>query len=250
MKLDAISLTADGPVAHIRFSRPESGNPIDLRLLRELEEAAEWINGTESILVTVIESAGETFSKGRAPDVIEAGPATVDAFASIASIRKPVIAAIDGEAASGGLELALACDIRIASTRATFSMPETAEGRIPIGGGSQRLPRLIGRGRALSMLLLGEVLDAEAAYRAGLVSAVVPPDELAAKAEAAASSIAARGPIAERYAKEALQRGLDMTLEQAMRYETDLTVILQTTADRAEGVKAFLEKRSPKFKNE
>ena len=130
---------------------------------------------------------------------------------------------------------------------ARLGWPETALGLVPMGGGTQRLARLVGRGKALEMILTGEPVDAREALRIGLVSAVVPRDRLAAEAEAVAARIAERGPIAVRYAKEAISLGLDMTLEQALRYETDLTVILQTTRDRAEGVRAFLEKRSPKF---
>jgi enoyl-CoA hydratase len=122
-------------------------------------------------------------------------------------------------------------------------------GMLPRGGGTQRLARLAGRGTALAMLLAGEELNAEAAYRAGLVSAVVGRNDLPSRAEAIASAIAARGPIATRYAKESVHRGADMTLDQALRYETDLTIILQTTEDRAEGVRAFVEKRKqPDFK--
>ena len=120
-------------------------------------------------------------------------------------------------------------------------------GVIPWAGGTQRLPRIVGRGKALEMILTGEAVDAQEALRIGLVSRVTPADQLMAEAEALAGRIAERGPIAVRYAKEAVSRGLDMTLEQALRYETDLTIILQTTRDRAEGVRAFLEKRDPRF---
>ncbi len=159
-----------------------------------------------------------------------------------------MVCAVQGDALSAGLELALACDVRIAAAGARFGFPETGMGVVPMGGGTQRLARLVGRGKALEMILTAEPIDAEAALAAGLVSAVVPGDRLAAEAEAVALRIAERGPIAVRYAKEAISRGLEMTLEQALRYENDLTIILQTTEDRAEGVRAFLEKRQPEFK--
>jgi enoyl-CoA hydratase len=171
-----------------------------------------------------------------------------DPFASLADLPRPVVCAIQGEALSAGLELALACDVRVAAEDARLGLPETKLGLIPMGGGTQRLARLVGRGKALEMILTGEPVDAQEALRIGLVSATAPRDKLAAEVEAIAGRIAERGPIAVRYAKEAVRRGLEMPLEQALRYETDLTIILQTTEDRTEGVSAFLEKRTPKFK--
>jgi enoyl-CoA hydratase len=159
---------------------------------------------------------------------------------------RPVVCAITGDAHSAGLELALACDIRIASPDARFSLPEVRMGLLPLAGGTQRLPRLIGRGRALEMILSGDSIDASDALRIGLISAVA--HDPAAEAGRIAGRIADQAPIATRYAKEAVARGTEMPLQQALRFETDLTVILQTTEDRAEGVRAFLEKRRPEFK--
>ena len=153
-----------------------------------------------------------------------------------------------GDAPSAGLELALACDGRLAAEGVRLAWPETAQGLLPMAGGTQRLARLVGRAHALRLILLAEPIDAEEAWRIGLVSAVAPAGELLAEAEALAQRMASRGPIALRYAKEAVRRGLEQPLEQALRFETDLTIILQTTEDRAEGVRAFLEKREPKFK--
>jgi enoyl-CoA hydratase/carnithine racemase len=161
-----------------------------------------------------------------------------------------VIAVIEGATAGAELELALACDVRVASEAATFSMPQVASGTMPSLGGTQRLPRIAGRAVASSMILLGTVLDARAALACGLVNAATAPGAARARAMQIAESIAARGPLAVRYAKEAMLQGLDMPLEQALRYETDLTVILQTTSDRAEGVSAFLQKREARFRGE
>jgi enoyl-CoA hydratase len=144
--------------------------------------------------------------------------------------------------------MALACDVRVAGESARFGFPETTLGLIPFAGGTQRLPRIVGRAKALQMVLLNEVIDAAEALRCGLVSRVVPDGSLDAEALALAERIAARGPLAVRYAKEAVLRGMEMPLDTALRFETDLTVILQTTEDRAEGVRAFLEKREPDFK--
>jgi enoyl-CoA hydratase/carnithine racemase len=155
---------------------------------------------------------------------------------------------MNGDAVGAGLELALACDVRVASASARFALPETAAGALPRSGGTQRLPRLVGRGMALRMILLGEVIDAHEALRIGLLSAISESQDLESQTEALAQRMATRGPLALRYAKEAVRRGLEQPLDQALRFETDLTVLLQTTDDRAEGVRAFLEKRKPEFK--
>jgi enoyl-CoA hydratase/carnithine racemase len=168
-------------------------------------------------------------------------------FDFLAQMPRPVICALNGDALSAGLELALACDIRLAGPEARFAFPEIGWGLIPMAGGTQRLARIVGRAAALEVLLTAEPIDAQTALRIGLVSQIAPRDRLLAEASALAGRIAARGPIAVRYAKEAVSQGLDMSLEQALRFETDLTIILQTTEDRAEGVRAFLEKRAPEF---
>jgi enoyl-CoA hydratase len=158
-----------------------------------------------------------------------------------------VLAPVQGRAVSGGLELALAADVRVCSEDARFGLPEVGAGLLPLAGGSQRLPRVVGRSRATSMLLLSDELDAEAAYRAGLVSRVFGRGTLESETRTLAERIASRGPLGLRYAKEAVLRGAEMTLDQGLRHELDLSVILQTTEDRAEGVRAFLEKRPPRF---
>jgi enoyl-CoA hydratase len=205
--------------------------------------------------VVVLEAEGADFCAGWSPDAREAlltaaanlESGAIDLFAPIAELRVPVIAALQGEVSSAGLELALCCDIRIAAEDARFSLPEVAEGILPLAGGSQRLPRVAGRARALSMLLLSETIDAGQAYACGLVSRVVAPDRLAAEVAELATTIASRGPLGLRYAKEAAERGLEMSLEQGLRFETDLSIVLQTTRDRAEGLSAFFEKRPPRF---
>lgn len=258
MDFKALRIDTNGPVAQIVMIRPADGNVVDNRFLRELDEACEGAADEPSVRVVVLSGENGVFSRGWAPELLAGGaegpealfgPAR-QAFEAVNRLPKPVIAAIDGDALSAGLELALACDVRIASSRSRFALPETELGLLPLAGGGQRLARIAGPGRALAMLLAGEALDAEAAYRAGLVAAVVPAEKLAAKTDSIARRMAERGPLALRYAKEAVNRGLDMTLEQALRYETDLTVILQTTKDRAEGVQAFIEKRPAHFTGE
>jgi enoyl-CoA hydratase/carnithine racemase len=147
-----------------------------------------------------------------------------------------------------GLEIALGSDIRIAAARARLALPQVAGGRIPGDGGTQRLPRIVGRGKAMEMLLTGETLTAKEAYEIGLVSRVIPAGRLSAEAGNLAETIAAKGPIALKYLKEAVNQGMDLTLEQGLRLEADLYFLLHTTVDRTEGIKAFREKRAPDFK--
>ena len=250
-----LSVERTGPLAVVRLARPEQGNPIDGLFLQELDDACADVNDDASIRVALLMAEGEVFSSGWAAAELEstAGRArqgTSPPFACLESMGQPAICALNGSATSAGLELALACDVRLAAEGARFALPETAQGQIPMAGGTQRLARLVGRGEALRLILLGEEIDAQEALRIGLVSGVHPRDRLAAEAEALALRMASRGPVALRYAKEAVRRGLEQPLDQALRYETDLTVILQTTEDRAEGVRAFLEKRDPEFRGQ
>ena len=253
MPLRTISLDKRGPVAFLALTRPDTRNAIDGAMLAELADACDAIEVDQEVRVVVVTADGDSFCSGWDAGFLggEDAPAAIgrgDPFGCLAELPRPVVCAVQGDALSAGLELALACDIRVAAEDARLGLPETGLGLIPMAGGTQRLARLVGKGRALEMILAGEPVDAQQALRIGLVSAVVPRDKLAAEAEAIAGRIAERGPIAVRYAKEAINRGLEMTLEQALRYETDLTIILQTTEDRAEGVRAFLEKRKPEFK--
>ncbi len=249
MPVPTLSMDKRGPIAHLTLRRPETQNAIDGVLLGELSRACEAIEVDDDVRAVVLAAEGEHFCRGWDTALLdgEGGP-HADPFGCLAELPRPVVCAVQGDALSGGLELALACDIRVAAEDAHLGLPETKLGRVPMGGGSQRLARLVGRGKALEMILTGEPVEAREALRIGLVSAVAPTEKLAAEAEAIAGRIAERGPIAVRYAKEAINRGLEMPLEQALRYETDLTIILQTTEDRAEGVRAFLKKRKPKFK--
>jgi enoyl-CoA hydratase len=244
MQYRNLRLQIEPPIARITLARPAVANRIDARLLRELEAACEAIAANDAVSVTLVTAEDADFCAGwdsLPPD------AALDPFAPLAGLPCPVVAAIQGACLSAGLELALACDVRLAADSARFALPEVAQGTLPLAGGSQRLSRLVGRSIATSMLLLGEDLDAPAAYRAGLVSRVFPANDLAAEAEAIARKIAANGPLALRYAKEAVHHGAELPLDHALRYELDLSVILQTTQDRAEGVQAFLEKRPPDF---
>ena len=247
-----------GHVARVWMRRRGKPTTLDRETVEELAAAAQAINDDEEMYVAVLGSEGDDFGNGwetsdlrpneGAPDWGQRERGLSDSFSFLERLSRPVVAAVKGSALSAGLELALACDLRVAGEGSRFGLPETALGLLPLGGGTQRLPRIVGRAKALEMILLGEVIDAAAALGCGLVSRIVPDDQVDAAALALAERIAERGPLAVRYAKEALLRGLEMPLEQALRFETDLTIILQTTEDRAEGVRAFLEKRPPQFK--
>ena len=256
MTYSNLLLEKKGHVAYVSMRRVEQGHTLDRATIAELAEAAESVNDDQEAYVVVLGSKGDTFCRGwdasdlveqAAPDAARRERIIADSFSFLNRLSRPVIAAIKGEALSAGLELALACDIRIAGESARFGLPETALGLLPMGGGTQRLPRIVGRAKALEMILLGRVIDASEALRCGLVSRVVADGRVDDEARALAEKIAARGPLAVRYAKEAVLRGMEMPLEQALRFETDLTVILQTTEDRTEGVRALLEKREPHF---
>ena len=241
-------------VATITFDLP--AGRFDRDALDQLAAAAAEVGGdTEHVYAVVVTSSGTGFAAGwteaaLSEPLVTGLPPLGAAFDAVAAIPQPVVAAVSGTVESAGLELALACDIRIADQSARFAMPETGLGMVPRGGGTQRLPRAIGRAQALHLLLTGESIDAAEALRIGLVSSVVAESELAAAANAVATTIASRGPIATRLAKEAVVRGSEVPLAQGLQTELDLTVILQTTEDRAEGVRAFIEKRPPQFKNQ
>ena len=234
-------------IARITLNRPQASNAVDQEMAREMAEACREIGGDDDVYVVVITGAGDgAFCAGSEPE----GATGYGVAACVAGLEQPVIAAINGDVLGEGLELALSCDIRLASRDAKFAMPQVARGAMPADGGTQRLPRIVGKGKALELIFTGETVGAEEALEIGLVSKVVAPEDLAAEAEALAQSLAGKAPIALRYAKEAVTKGLDLTLEQGLRLEADLYFLLHTTDDRTEGIRAFLEKRPPHFRGE
>jgi len=262
MPYTTIIYTKEDHIGHITLNRPEVDNIINQQLAQELEEVCCQINQDENIYVVIITGAGDSaFCCGsELEQLIQTGktaasPAKLKdvgmgygAASAIANIDRPVIAAINGDALGQGLELALSCDIRLASHRVRFGFPQVALGLIPMDGGTQRLPRIVGKGKALELILTAETINAEQAFEIGLVNKVVTQENLASEVEALAKTLASKGPIALRYIKEAVNKGLDLTLEQGLRLEADLYFLLHTTADRTEGIKAFLQKRPPQFK--
>ncbi len=236
------AFTVDGQIGRLTLR-----GPLDAAVVSRLGLLCERAADAGAVRVILLHAEPVTWEGWARPDFenAEALGLIGDPFRPLADLPQPVIAVLDAPLRDGGLELALCADLRVAGPAATFALSGVAAGDFPIAGGLQRLSRAVGRARALELALIGAPIDAETARRWGLVTAVAP--DPAAEAAALAGRIAARGPLAVRLAKEAVHRGIEMPLEQALRYETDLTVLLQTTADRAEGVRAFLEKRTPRF---
>jgi len=228
-------------VAWITLDRPEAQNRITQVMVEELEGICDKINQDSSIYVVILTGSGSVFCAGAE------GGNPVGAAAAIARVCPPVIAAINGDALGPGLELALAGDIRLAAGHARLGLPQVASGLIPVDGGTQRLARIVGRGKALELTLTASIITASEALEIGLVSKVVPGEKLMADAETLALDLASKAPVALRFIKETVNKGLDLTLDQGLRLEADLYFLLHTTADRTEGVTAFLQKRPPRF---
>ena len=241
-------------VATITLSRPNAGNCITTRVVAELKSLRRDICRDKTVRVVVITGNGrDVFCAGTdwaEFDTFENGLNRIELFSAAAVIEGfecPTIAAINGNVFGQGLEVALACDLRICSQTAALGMPRVTDGKMPWDGGTQRLARLVGRAKALELLLLGETIDAREARRVGLVHQIVAPAELMRVVGDMAHKMATKSPISMAYVKEAIQKGMDLTLEQGLRLEADLYYLIHTTADRAEGIKAFREKRRPRF---
>jgi E-phenylitaconyl-CoA hydratase len=258
-----VKLETTDRIAILTISRPLLMNALDEETLASLNKAwIEFRNNPELWVAVVTGSGGKAFSAGadimslakyhRTKTAIErkAKADTEPGAGGITrnlEIWKPIIAAINGYCLAGGLEIALACDIRIASKTATFGLPEVSRGIIPGAGGTQRLPRLIPFGKSLEMILTGESIDAEEAYRIGLVNKVVPPDDLLPEAIKLARKICQNAPLAVQAAKEAVYRGMDLPLSEGLRLEQFLAEPVCQSEDAKEGPKAFFEKRPPVF---
>jgi enoyl-CoA hydratase len=244
------------PVATITINRPDKLNALNAGVLEVLGTAVKTLAADREVRAVVITGAGRAFVAGA--DIAEiAGESrtTLERFAlrgqelfnAIEQMRKPVIAAVNGFAFGGGCELALACHIRVASTAAKFGLPEVKLGLIPGYGGTQRLPRLVGRGAALKMILTGDAIDAAEAYRIGLADALAEPEQLMEAAYAIANTAAKNGPVAIERALDAVDTGQDLSLGDALRAEAGLFGTLGETSDMREGTRAFMEKRAAKF---
>jgi enoyl-CoA hydratase/carnithine racemase len=244
MTENSIQYTRKEHIGYITFN-PNSEQGIS----QDLVEICAGINGDEDIYAVVINANGDFFSKASEikPSVEDNMPSLSPA-AAIGTINRPTMAALNGDVVGPGLEIALACDLRIAVETAKFGLPQITGGQIPSDGGTQRLARLVGKGKALEMILTGELIQAAEALEIGLVNKVVKAENLKLETETLAGTLVTKAPLAMRYCKEAVNKGLDMTLEQGLRLEADLYFLLHTTSDRTEGVQSYLQKRKAEYK--
>jgi enoyl-CoA hydratase len=253
-----IKLEKKNQIAYITIDRPKVLNALNMATMQEIKQAFADAKQDVDVRVVILTGAGEkAFVAGAdigelsqhtpvsAKEYTHQGQAILDA---IENLGKPVIACINGFALGGGCELAMACTLRLASENAKLGQPEVKLGLIPGYGGTQRLPRLVGKGVAMQLVLTGEMISAQEAHRIGLVNEVVPAGELIARAEAIAAKIIANAPLAIQYAIEAVNHGLDLTLADGLFLEATLFGVCCSTEDKNEGTKAFLEKRPAQFK--
>ncbi len=238
------------PTKHIQTLTLPATRLIDFGLVADLSQRIAAVRQDDHVWAVVLDSQGDHFCLGTDPDALSgdhAGFGPLRLAQRVAEIEKPVICAIHGSAYDQGLEVALACDIRIADADARFRMGHILTGGMPWDGGTQRLPRLIGPSRTHDMLLTGRELDAAEALDFGIVNEVVAPGKAGRRAHQLAESITEHGPIAMRYLKEAVLSGMDADLRQGLRLEADLSFLLQSTDDRREGIESFLQRRKPTY---
>src|SRR6476619_756794 len=258
MTFSNILLEKKNSIAYVTVNRPKVLNALNMATMEELRAAFREIRNDASMRVVILTGAGEkAFIAGAdigelaqhdavsAKEYTHKGQAVLNL---IENLGKPVIACINGFALGGGCEIAMACTMRLASQNAKLGQPEVKLGIIPGYGGTQRLPRLVGKGIAMQLVLAGEMISAEEAHRIGLVNEVTAPGELIPRAEAIAAKIIANAPLAVQYAMEAVNKGMEMTLPEGMYLEAVLFGLCCATEDKKEGTTAFLEKRAPQFR--
>ena len=255
--LENVLYEKKGAIAYVTINRPKVLNALNAKTIAELRAAFEAARDDVAVRGAILSGAGgKAFVAGAdiaelaKVTAVEAAEMTTNGQAVtslIESLGKPVIAAVNGFALGGGCETAMACTIRIAAENAKFGQPEVKLGLIPGGGGTQRLPRLVGKGRALQLILSGEIIAAQEAYRIGLVNEVVPATELITRAEAILKQIFANAPIAVKYSLEAVNKGLETSQAEGLSLEASLFGICAGTEDKKEGTQAFLQKRAAQF---
>jgi len=255
-----LKIGQEGTVAVITIVRPEVLNALNQKTIEELSRAFQQLNQDKTVRAIILTGAGDkAFCAGA--DIAELNGLSLESGRAraltgqnltkeIEQLDKPVIAAINGFSLGGGNELAMACDIRIASEKAKFGQPEVNLGLIPGYGGTQRLARLVGKGKAMELIFTGDIIDAQSALRIGLAEHVVLHEKLMETAQEMALKIASKGPIAIKMAKRAIQEGLQTNLSEGLMLEADLFAEICTTQDKSEGTAAFLEKRKPNFTGE
>ena len=247
------------PIAYITINRPDVLNALKMSTKYEIEDAIDRVAAAPEVLGVIITGNGRGFIAGndiseiridaKAEETVAMSTQAHNMFDKFDNLGKPIIAAINGFAMGGGTELALACDLRVASEKAVFALPEVGLGVAPCYGGTQRLPRLIGTGRAKDMLYTGRKVKADEALAFGLVDRVVEHDKLMEEAEKLMNQILKNAPIAVKVCKELVNKGMEMSLADGLALEADLNGMLAETKDAKEGVKAFFEKRPPVFSN-
>jgi enoyl-CoA hydratase len=256
MSYQLLTIAVADRVATLTINRPDKLNALNDAVIEELGRAIDDLRAREEVGGIVVTGAGRAFVAGadiaelsakRSIEVHALAARGQDVFRRFETSPKPTIAAVNGFALGGGCELAMACHVRVAAEGAKFGQPEVKLGVCAGYGGTQRLPRLVGKGRALELLLTGEMIDAREAHRIGLVNRVVPNGEAVNAAEAMLRQMLANGPLALAYTIEAVDRGLEVGLEAGLVLEASHFGVLAGTADMAEGTRAFLEKRAPRF---
>ena len=250
-----ILLAVDGPVATVTLNRPQALNALNAPLLGELVDALTKLDANEAVRCIVITGNERAFAAGA--DIKEmADASSVDMlrrnalarYDAVRKIAKPIIAAVSGWALGGGCELAMACDMIVASETARFGQPEINIGIMPGAGGTQRLTRALGKARAMELILTGDYLSAHEAHARGLVNRVAPPELYLEEAQKLARRIAAQPPVAVRLAKDAVLKAQDLSIEEGLDYERRVFYLLFATEDQKEGMAAFIEKRPPQWK--
>ena len=256
MAYQNILVEARGRIGLVTLNRPQALNALNEALIAELNDALAGFESNPEIGCTVITGSEKAFAAGA--DVKEMAEKTyvesylgkfLDGWTRISETRKPVIAAVSGFCLGGGLELAMMCDFIIASETARFALPEITLGIMPGAGGTQRLPRFIGKAKAMDLILTGRMMDAAEAERCGLVARVVPPEKLLEEALAAATRIASYSQPIVMMAKETVNRAQETSLAEGARFERRVFLAMFATEDQKEGMKAFIEKRKPDFRN-
>ena len=243
-----LSVQRQGLIATIALKRPRAANRINQAMALELAEACAELDVADDVRAVVITGDGASFSVGWEP--VRRGSALAQAAHAVAAVRRPVVAAINGDCLDQGLELALACDFRVTVPEARFGMRHVASGLLPWDGGTQRLPRLVGRPQAIRLLLTAEFIHADEALRIGLVHHIATDGDLHKSVTDITRRLLDGAPIAAAYAKEAALAGMDLTLDQGLRLEADLSILLYGTQDRAEGLSSFHERRKPKYQGQ
>jgi enoyl-CoA hydratase len=256
MTYSTLTLDVADRIATISANRPDKLNALNDALITELGAAMDEIAGRDDVAGVILTGTGRAFVAGA--DIGEIGGSTPaqakalarkgqEVFRKFETSAKPTVAAVNGFALGGGCELAMSCHVRLASEAAKFGQPEVKLGLLPGYGGTQRLPRLVGKGRALQLLLTGDMIDAQEAYRIGLANAVVPAGELMDRARAMVTAMVANAPLALALTIETVNAGYDLALDEALRFEATAFGLAAATEDMAEGTKAFLEKRPARF---